>query len=270
MNKKLFSLVALLLCFVCVFSACSTNKDANRGREINSVNHRGYCDAPENTLSAFRLSAEMGFSMVECDVSFTKDGVPVLLHDTTVNRTSNGKGEIRDLTFQEVRQLDFGSWKGAEYEGEQIPAFSEFLQLCSELTLHPYVEVKSGATENEVELLAQMVDEAGIDVTWISFEYDVLYQLAQIVPNGRFGYLVHFLTDLVISRIVRISTSTNYVFADCFYLTLTDSQIESCKDNAIPVEVWTLNSARKIADLNPYVSGVTSDSVNAESVFAEL
>lgn len=270
MSKKLSLLLATLLCLVCIFCACTNNSTLNKGRKINSVNHRGYEDAPENTLSAFRMSAEMGFSMVECDISFTKDGVPVLLHDKSVERTSDGEGEIRELTFEEVRLLDFGSWKDEKYAGEKIPTVREFLQLCSELNLHPYLEVKDGATESEIKLLAELVLEADIDVTWISFEKEILQQLAEIFPKGRFGYLVHFVTDLAIERALEISTEENYVFIDCLYVTLTDSQIQCCQANSLPVEVWTINNKRKLANVNPYISGITSDSLNAEEVFAGL
>lgn len=270
MKKKLSVLLALLLCVTCVFCACSSNIAANRGRKINSINHRGYPDAPENTLSAYCLSAEKGFSMVECDINFTKDDVPVLLHDESVNRTSNGKGNIRELYFEEVRELDFGSWKGSQYAGEKIPTFSEFLQLCQELSLSPYVEIKTGATESQVALLADIAQETEVAITWISFDFGVLQQLTEIFPEGRFGFLVHFVTDLAIERALILSTSVNYVFLDCLYVTLTDSQIENCRELSIPIEVWTLNNQRKIADINPYVSGVTSDTCNAENIFAEL
>lgn len=270
MKKKLSILLVVLLCLTCVLCACSGNRTLNKGRKINSVNHRGYADAPENTLSAFRLSAQMGFSAVECDVSFTKDGMPVLLHDASVDRTSNGRGKIRELTFEEARHLDFGSWKDEQYAGEHIPTFEEFLELCIELELYPYVEVKGGATESEVALLAETVQNADIAVTWISFDFDILRQLTEIFPEGRFGYLVHFVTDLALDRILEISTESNCVFADCFYLTLTTSQIECCQANSVPVEVWTLNNERKIADIHPYVSGITSDRLNAEKIFARL
>ena len=78
---------------------------------VRAVNHRGFNKvAPENTISAYRLSKENGFLFVECDVSFTSDNVPVLLHDDTINRTSNGKGKVSNWTFEALRQLDFGSW----------------------------------------------------------------------------------------------------------------------------------------------------------------
>ena len=109
---------------------------------IRAVNHRGYCtEAPENTLSAFRLSKKMGFRYVECDVSFTSDTVPVLLHDSTVDRTSNGSGNISAMTLEQVKALDFGSWKSAEYAGEKIPTFEEFMLLCKQIGLHPYIEI---------------------------------------------------------------------------------------------------------------------------------
>lgn len=72
----------------------------------NKISHRG--GYPENTFSAIRLSKKRGFKIVEVDVEYTKDGYPVLLHDVTVDRTSNGTGHIRDMTFAQVRELDFG------------------------------------------------------------------------------------------------------------------------------------------------------------------
>jgi hypothetical protein len=107
---------------------------------VNSVNHRGYNTiAPENTLPAYQLSRKMGFTMVECDVQFTSDDVAVLLHDATIDRTSNGTGNINDLTWAEVQQYDFGSWKSADYTGTRIPSFAEFIQLCKYLGLKAYV-----------------------------------------------------------------------------------------------------------------------------------
>ena len=100
-----------------IFASCATYyRDYKISVDgVMSINHRGYsAEAPENTLAAFRMSKEMGFDAVECDVRFTKDGVPVLLHDEKVDRTSNGKGKIGDLTLEQVRKLDFGSWKSAE------------------------------------------------------------------------------------------------------------------------------------------------------------
>ena len=198
-------------------------------------------DAPENTLAAFRLSKEMGFDMVECDVRFTKDGKAVLLHDGSVNRTSNGKGSVADLTFDEVRQLDFGSWKGEAYAGEQIPTFEEFVNLCVELELHPYVEVKGGATYEQTQSLVNVADSAGIDVTWISGEKQILAWLADMRSGDRFGFVTEVVTGTVLQFLSELSQKVE-VFVDTYYLLLTDVEIDSCKSYVIPVEVWTVNS----------------------------
>ena len=74
------------------------------------IAHRG--GKPENTLAAFRRSKDEGACAIEVDLEFTKDGHPVLLHDSTVDRTSNGKGAVSELTFEEVKKLDFGIKQG--------------------------------------------------------------------------------------------------------------------------------------------------------------
>ena len=87
-----------------------------RDGNVRSIAHRGLsAEAPENTLPAFRLAKEQGFSSVETDIRFTKDGVPVCLHDGSIDRTSNGSGEVADMTLEELRQYDFGAWKGEDF-----------------------------------------------------------------------------------------------------------------------------------------------------------
>ena len=100
----------------------SINYDLN----VKAINHRGYSyESPENTIPAYIMSKDKGFTYVEGDVAFTKDNVAVLLHDNTIDRTSNGSGKITDFYYQELLQYDFGSWFSSEYEGVKIPTFKE-------------------------------------------------------------------------------------------------------------------------------------------------
>jgi len=85
--------------------------------------------APENTLAAVRVACELGIPGVEVDVRFTRDSVPVLIHDRDVRRTSNGSGFVDALTLAELKHLDFGSWFGRQFAGETIPTLAEFLAL---------------------------------------------------------------------------------------------------------------------------------------------
>ena len=266
-KKISFIFICVVLIVTCVvLVGCRDNIQQNKRRRINSVNHRGYLDAPENTLSAFRLSHEIGFDMVECDVQFTADNQPVLLHDSTVDRTSNGQGKISELTLEQARQLDFGSWKSEQYAGERIPTFQEFVDLCVQLQLHPYVEIK-GATATQTQMLVDIVHDVGLVVTWISFDREVLDVISRI-SNARIGLLVNLLTHDCLEYLVSLNHGD--VFVDCNYLTISQISIDLCKKYNVPLEVWTLNNQDIVANLDPYISGVTSDSINAQDVFNNL
>lgn len=82
---------------------------------------------PENTMSAFRSAASLPIDMIEIDLHMTKDGQLILMHDHTVDRTTDGSGLIREKTLKETKMLDAGSWKGEAFKGEQVPTFEEFL-----------------------------------------------------------------------------------------------------------------------------------------------
>lgn len=102
---------------------------AARVRQI--VAHRGSStDRPENTLASTRRAIEAGATAIEVDVRTTKDGELVLLHDGSLDRTTNGKGSLKEITFAELRQLDAGSWFDEKYAGLQVPTLGEVLEVC--------------------------------------------------------------------------------------------------------------------------------------------
>jgi len=97
-------------------------------RDILLIAHRGaLLAAPENTLPALDKAIELGFDFVEMDVRSTKDDVPVVFHDKTVERTTNGEGQVEDLTWDEIRQLDAGSWFDPAFAGTRVPSLEEAL-----------------------------------------------------------------------------------------------------------------------------------------------
>lgn len=92
------------------------------------LGHRGASAyAPENTLAAFNRAFELGADGIELDVALTKDGAPIVLHDDTVDRTSNGKGFVSEMTVGEIQKLDAGSWFDAKYRGEKFPTLDQVL-----------------------------------------------------------------------------------------------------------------------------------------------
>ena len=107
------------------------------------IAHRGAGKlAPENTLAAFRLGAAHGYRAFECDVKLSADGVPFLLHDATLQRTTSGHGPASALTWNELSQLDAGAWHSRRYAGEPVPSFAAIARFCLRNDFALDVEIK--------------------------------------------------------------------------------------------------------------------------------
>ena len=120
---------------------------------IAVIGHRGgRALAPENTLAAFRNAILLGADYVEVDVRATRDGKLVIMHDSTVNRTTDGQGAVRDLDFAAIRALDAGSKFSAQYAGEKVPTFDEVLDLCRG-KINVYVDHKEAPTAQVLEAI---------------------------------------------------------------------------------------------------------------------
>lgn len=114
------------------------------GAPLLRVGHRGAKGhAPENTLSSFAIAAGMGVNIVETDAHLSKDGQIVLIHDHTVNRTTNGQGYVKDMTLAELKRLDAGSWYDQRFAGERIPTLDELLVWARD-RVAVAIEIKNG------------------------------------------------------------------------------------------------------------------------------
>lgn len=241
-------------------------------RTVKGIAHRGFSSiAPENTLPAYKLAKQRGFFYVETDISFTSDGVPVCLHDATIDRTSDGNGNINDLTWEQVQQYDFGSWKSSAYAGTKIPSFEQFITLCRNIGLHPYIELKNSATYTEAQIqgLVDMVNNLGMKgkVTWISFSSTYLTYVKNYDANARLGFVVSGLSTANITTAQELKTATNEVFIDTS--AVTDAAATLCIDGGLPMEVWTVDNSQTIRNMNRYITGVTSNSLIAGKVLYE-
>lgn len=151
--------------------------------------HRGGVDAPENTLGAMRQALRGPAEFVETDVQLTADGVPVLMHDWLVDRTTNGTGPVWAHTFEELRQLDAGSWYGPEFAGERVPSLEEFLQLLAPSAKKAILELKGSWTAQQVGAIADALRAAAVQdrVILASFSLTTLQHLqdrANEVPRA--------------------------------------------------------------------------------------
>lgn len=150
-------LIRVLLAVLCIL-ATHADADAAEPTQPLIVAHRGVLHhAPENTLANFRACLELRLGF-EFDVERTKDGDLVCIHDDTVDRTTNGTGAVSEMTLEQIRQLDAGSWFDPQFAGEQVPTIDEVLQLIAEyrhLNILVAVDLKAEDVEQEVVQLAE-------------------------------------------------------------------------------------------------------------------
>lgn len=150
------------------------------------ISHRGACTlAPENSLPAFRLAGELGYWGAECDVSVTKDGFLVLMHDSTVNRTTNGRGLVSSFTLEEIRKLKIDVGANVRYYTDlQVPTLEEFLQICKEYGMTPVIELKILLEDANYDTLISLLRQTGMEdeALVISFDYVKLQKLREKSP----------------------------------------------------------------------------------------
>lgn len=161
------------------------------------VAHRGAGKlAPENTLAAFRLGAEHGYRMFECDAKLSADGVVFLLHDATLERTTNGRGTAGDQAWSALSQLDAGSWHSRAYAGEPIPTLEGLARYCIgnghflniEIKPTPGTEAPTG--EAVAQLAARLWAGQSVPPLLTSFRPEALQAAQQAQPELPRGLLL--------------------------------------------------------------------------------
>jgi glycerophosphoryl diester phosphodiesterase len=138
--------------------------------------------APENTLAGIRAALAMGVDAIEIDVHATRDGVPVLMHDATVDRTTDGSGAVHEMTLAEIRALDAGgdAFDG-RFRGEPVPTLADVLELTRRTCLL-VVEIKASEIEREVAEVVRRLDAAGSAMVW-SFRSEVVAAWRELMPE---------------------------------------------------------------------------------------
>ena len=243
---------------------------------IKSINHRGFNSiAPENTIPAFKLSRRRGFAIIETDVQFTSDNVPVIIHDRAINRTArNADGTeiqetiyIDEITYEEALTYDFGIWKGPSYAGTKIPTLAQVLSLCRNIGLKMYIELKADGnySREQVETVVDLVNAYGMknNVTWLSLSNIYLAYVRDYDHDAVLCKVVGQITSTVISQAKALRIYGNEVFISARLADLTSDKITTCINEGFALEVWTVDNAADIIALDPYITGVTSNDLIA-------
>lgn len=204
----------------------------------------GYC--PENTIPAFSMAQDMQADGVELDVQMTKDHVLVVCHDETLDRTSNGKGYLKDYTLEELKKLDFCNGNLA-YEGVQIPTLEEVFALLKPGKLTINIELKTGVFfyPGIEESVITLTRECGFEdrVIYSSFNHYSIRKIRELDKQAKTGFL--YCDGTMDMPSYGQKHKVNALHPAIYNLQYPDF-MEECRQKGLEVNVWTVNTREEI------------------------
>ncbi|MDZ7756391.1 glycerophosphodiester phosphodiesterase [Rhodohalobacter sp.] len=239
---------------------------SDNGDNFIVIGHRGASAYyPENTLGAFKAAYDMGAEMIELDILLSKDGIPVAIHDETLDRTTNGTGKVVDYTFEELAKLDAGSWFGKKHSSERILSLEEVLQFAKgKIALNIEIkteavadELKNGIEEKAYELVKKfdMLDH----VLFSSFDYRAVAHLKELDVNIAAALLYEKEQSDGMGPKQLVNAYKVDAF-NCNYRLFTKKWADETSEADIPVFVYTVNSERRMKKMiKKGVNGIFTD-----------
>lgn len=227
------------------------------------IGHRGACGyAPENTLESLHTAADLGTEWVEVDVKLTKDFVPILFHDDMLDRTTNTTGAVAAMTYDEIKELDCGSWFGESFIGTKIPTLEDAIDVLIERDLGLNLEIKACAgrerdtAEVALDLLSTIWDDHD-RLLISSFSHVSLEVTADIAYDWHRGFLLpedwpeNWAEMADYLKVSTVNVNANSVTRD---------QVETVMDMEKPILAFTVNDPDKARLLQSWgVDGFFSD-----------
>jgi glycerophosphoryl diester phosphodiesterase len=221
------------------------------------VAHRGCSDtAPENTLAAFRRAVEEGADMIELDARMSRDGELVVIHDRTVQRTTDGRGAVDALTLGELQHLDAGSWFSRRFAGERIPTLRQVLGFLP-ATMQLNIEMKPAGGSPAIRALAgsvvRLVREYGCGHRTIisSFDHRVLRYIHKLEPGLNIGALYWPVRDLGRDP-SWFQRSFGAMTFGCSHAQLRKRWVADAHRHGMRVACYTVNTQRHLRKVQKY------------------
>jgi len=249
--------IAALLLVLAVGSSIRSQQNVTVARAFHIIAHRGAsASAPENTLSAFGKAVAMGADILELDVRQTKDSQLVIMHDGSVGRTTNGSGNIRDFSLEELRQLDAGSWFDPKFANERIPTLAHvFDSIPRPFTF--LVEIKEGSSASPgIEArVVKLVHDRRIEnrVILKSFDDVILDSLRRIAPEiPRLKIIVtqFSLLNIIIEHGVNFGTvfDDSVQYLQHHWFGLTKDFVTEAHEHGYGLFVWDVNDVERMKE----------------------
>ncbi|HEY2350930.1 MAG TPA: glycerophosphodiester phosphodiesterase family protein [Candidatus Acidoferrum sp.] len=223
------------------------------------IAHRGASGyAPENTLAAFKKAVTLGATFIETDLQLTRDARLVAIHDETVNRTTNGKGAVHDMTLADLRRLDAGSWFGSEYAGERVPTLEEILGFAKKYDVVFYLEMKPGGSWGGEHALISALRESGeiARTVVISFDASILSTVRKIEPTLMTALLYDGQLEKPLDQALEVGARQLAIRGDL----VSPWLLTAARKKDLQVVCWTINhSAHMRLLMAAGVDGIMSD-----------
>jgi len=229
------------------------------------IAHRGAnLLAPENTLSAFKKAKEVGINWVEFDVTLSKDGEVVVIHDDTLDRTTNGSGYVYEKSLEYIKSLDAGSWFDLSFKDEKIPTLKEALLLLKKHDMHANIEIKT-LEGLELELAQKVVSEINefsgkkTNLLISSFCEKSLKHVRELSSSLPIGFLIREWRADWVQHCNAISAISVHIKEDL----LTSSRVAEFKKHDVLLLAFTVNDKARFKQLKALgVDAVFSDCAN--------
>lgn len=234
--------------------------------EGSIVGHRGLPSrTPENTLASFNAALDAGARWIETDVDILADGTPIVIHDTTLDRTTDHSGQIYSLTKPDLAAIDAGSWFGPQFTDERIPLLSQLITLANQRSLNLNLELK--ANEQGAERTLQQIDsviealedlDGEREVIISSFSQPLLARFHQRAPQYAVGVLYEGGAVRADWLSVLELCGASYIHPE--HVDLTPERVKMLRQAGYGVNVWTVNPVDKVNEfLNWGCTAVMTD-----------
>lgn len=251
MKKKVLISLGIIVLIIAVFCAINLGKSpisskfvlASYGNEPQQfIAHRGFSSLyPENTLPAIEGAIENGFYGVEFDIHTTKDGVWILNHDSTIDKMTDGTGEISEMTFEELQEYTIDNGNGIEsYKNLKLPKFEDALKIIKESSIIPFIEIK-GYDPVAFSNLIDLIDSYGLSekAVIISFDMEALLGIRAIDKNIKLMFLTNELTmDDVNTCTENGNIGIDINGGNIFKMI---KEVEFAKENGLDCAAWTVD-----------------------------
>lgn len=223
--------------------------------------HRGFAARyPENTMIAFEKALEAGADGIELDVQLTKDGMPVVIHDEQIDRTTTGSGWVNALTYEELAGFDAGSWFDESFSDERIPRLEDVLDLMEEHAFLLNIELKNGLVPYEQleDIVLKAIRDRALDdrIVLSSFNHYSLKKVREMHPTMETAAL--FMEGLYEPwTYIRSFQATSL---HCFFPVAVPDMIQGAKRNETPLRAFTVNDEAHLKNLiHQRIDGVITD-----------